>query len=109
MFRAALVVAALLLTACGGASTEPSGSTSDSTSESTAAGPAPKVDWSGKYSSGLKEKINGDAAAKDCDALEAAFDQADRNDPTTRDRTGEGTADLLEYINWQMAQAGCFG
>ncbi|WP_341974674.1 hypothetical protein [Microbacterium sp. LWO13-1.2] len=44
---------------------------------------------------------------KDCTALQDMFDVADTQDDDQRDRTGDGNADLMGYIDEALTFAGC--
>lgn len=55
------------------------------------------VDWS-QHGQGLKTRIDNLGDAKDCDGLQEQFDIAD----------GNGSADLMEYIDKTMRSAGCY-
>lgn len=78
------------------------GAGSSSTSNSDA------VDWS-MYSPEVKDRIDRLASQGDCPGLQAEFDTADANDDATRARTGKGNADLMEYIDGKLEDAGCYG
>jgi hypothetical protein len=47
-------------------------------------------------------------SAGDCVGLQDEFDTADANDDLQRDRTGEGNADLMGYIDDKLDEAGCY-
>lgn len=64
------------------------------------------VDWE-QYSPGLQGRIDGMASAGDCAGLQSAFNAADANDAANRARTGEGNAELMDYIDDAMRDAGC--
>ncbi len=81
------LVAALVLTGCGGGS----------------AG----VDWS-NYDSSVKARIDGLEAAADCEGLQKEFDTADANNSVQRERTGTGNVELMTYIDGLMQDAGCY-
>lgn len=61
-----------------------------------------------KYSVAVQTRIDEAAARGDCAALQAEFDQAARNDGSTRSRIGSGTADLMAYIDAKLRGAGCY-
>lgn len=63
----------------------------------------------GRYVADVVERIDVYASRGDCDALQEEFDAAEALDAAERDRTGEGTADLLAYIDDRMRKAGCYG
>lgn len=65
------------------------------------------VTWN-NYSGDLLAQINDATRAEDCETLQAFFDAADANDGATRNRTGEGNADLMHYIDESLAHAGCY-
>ena len=76
--------------------------------ESTPAESSPSsVDWE-NYSPSYQQIIDEEAAEKDCDALQEMFDVADDADDAQRDRTGDGNADLMNYIDEAMRTAGCY-
>ncbi len=89
-----LFILALTLAACdGGGGGGGGGSTS--------------VQW-GDYASDLKGRIDGEAARKDCAALQTDFDDADANNDATVARTGHNNAELMGYIDDAMRGAGCY-
>jgi hypothetical protein len=108
--------AVFLLAGCGGTSTAEDPASAEPSSTVTApAAPTPAptdpggdVDWS-RYAPAVKERIAAMAAAKDCPGLQKEFDTAYANDDATRARTGEGSADLMTYINNLLQQAECPG
>jgi hypothetical protein len=65
------------------------------------------VDWA-NYDQSVRPRIDALAAAKDCAGLQNEFDTADANDAAQRSRTGDGNADLLDYIDQQLRDAGCY-
>jgi len=69
--------------------------------------PAPEVDWS-RYAPQVESRIEDLASKGDCDGLQREFDTADANDDAMRKRTGEGTADLLDYLDAEMQAADCY-
>jgi hypothetical protein len=69
--------------------------------------PSAEVDWE-NHAPAVKKRIDKHGKAKDCDALQADFDTADMNDTAQRNRTGDGNADLLEYIDEWLRHAGCY-
>lgn len=95
------LVAATLLAGC---------SETDSSSPEPDAPPAEEttaVPWE-NYAPGLQDRIDELAAARDCDGLQREFDTADANSDAQASRTGEGNADLLEYVDAAMRGAGCY-
>jgi hypothetical protein len=93
---AVLAVAAVL---------RPSGGTSPPTGDAPA--DTSGVPWS-DYASSVRSRIDGLAAAKDCEGLQAEFDTADANNAGTMTRTGHNNAALMGYIDIQMRAAGCY-
>jgi len=81
------LVAALVLTGCGGGN----------------AG----VDWS-NYDSSVKARIDALEASADCTGLQDEFDTADANNAVQRERTGTGNNELMSYIDGLMRDAGCY-
>jgi outer membrane biogenesis lipoprotein LolB len=65
------------------------------------------VDWE-NYSPDVRTRIDDAAASGDCAALQAEFDNADANDSAQRNRTGDGNADLMGYIDAKLSEAGCY-
>lgn len=70
--------------------------------------PTPVPFFGGKYSTTVRDRIEELAAAKDCAGLQREFDTAERNNLATFRRTGDGTADLMGYIDDKMRTAGCY-
>jgi hypothetical protein len=66
------------------------------------------VDWE-NYSPDVRTRIDSAAARGDCATLQAEFDNAEANDDAQRERTGDGNADLMAYIDAQADEAGCHG
>lgn len=62
----------------------------------------------GRYADQVRISIDAQVAAKDCKALQAAFDTATANDAAQRTRTGSGTADLMTYIDGALKFAHCY-
>jgi len=91
MKRLGVVVAVALLVAGCGSSDVPNSS----------------VAWD-DYDSTLKSKIDGYADDSDCAALQEQFDVADQNNGSTRERTGHGNVELMDYINGKLTDAGCY-
>ena len=71
-----------------------------------ACGPTSGVDWS-RYDPSVKQSIDRAAAARDCQALQDAFNVAASRDSEQRARTGEGSGALMTYIDQRMTEAGC--
>lgn len=69
--------------------------------------PVAGVPWS-DYSPTVQTGIDASAAAKDCPALQTAFNQADANGAATMTRTGHNNAALMAYIDDKMRGAGCY-
>jgi hypothetical protein len=64
------------------------------------------VDWE-NYAPSVKSRIDSLASSRDCSGLQHEFDTADANDDIQRDRTGDGNADLMGYIDKKLKDAGC--
>jgi hypothetical protein len=58
----------------------------------------PDVDWD-KFAPTVKQRIDTEAKAKDCEALQTEFDSAELNHH----------ADLMGYVDAKMNAAGCYG
>lgn len=71
------------------------------------AGSTGSVDWE-NYTPEVKQRIDSMAAAGDCMGLQAEFDTAEANDAAQRERTGDGNADVMGYIDDKMSSAGCY-
>ena len=67
---------------------------------------SPSVDWE-RYSPGVKERIDEQAAAKDCSDLQAEYYMADRNEVDQMNETDDDHTELMAYIKAQMVKAGC--
>lgn len=65
------------------------------------------VQWD-DYAPGTRARIDALAAARDCLALQAEFDQAEANGAATRARTGHNSAELMRYVDEAMRSAGCY-
>jgi hypothetical protein len=65
------------------------------------------VDWE-NYSPSVKARIDSLAAAGDCSGLQREFDIADENDDAQRARVGSGNADLMDYVDAKLSEAGCY-
>jgi hypothetical protein len=68
---------------------------------------APPVDWGGKYSTTVRERLDGLVKKKDCDALEAELRTARTIDEAKKRYYGSGSDDLVAYIKWGLEQADC--
>jgi hypothetical protein len=67
------------------------------------------VDWE-NYAPEVKTRIDRMAVEGDCGGLlQAGFDTADANDTAQRNRVGSGNADLMDYIDAKLSDAGCYG
>ena len=69
--------------------------------------PSTEVDWE-NYSAKVKKRIDRLGKQQDCDGLQTQFDNADMNDAAQRNRTGDGNADLMSYIDEWMQHANCY-
>lgn len=99
------VLALLLLSGCS----MPSGTPRpvEATTEPPAASERTEVDWE-NYPGSQQQIIDEEEAEADCAALQEMFDIADNADDAQRDRTGDGNADLMGYIDEAMKLAGCY-
>ena len=70
-------------------------------------GDAITVPWD-RYSPQVRDRIGTEVDKGDCKAMEDEFDAADANDERQRAKYGEGNADLLDYLDAAMADAGCY-
>jgi len=109
------MVTALALSACGGtespagtptptqsAAPEPSESPSPSATAEAEAADEPLA-WQEGRPPKLKQIIDEDTAAANCEGLQAAFDNWEgADDPTNT------SSDLLTYIDAGMQEAGCY-
>jgi hypothetical protein len=68
---------------------------------------APPVDWGGKYSTTVQERLDELVAKKDCDALQSELTTAYTIDEAKKRSYGSGSADLVAYIKWSLDQADC--
>jgi hypothetical protein len=64
---------------------------------------APAVDWGGKYSTTVKERLDELAHEKDCGRLLAELDTAHAIDGAKKG----GSADLVAYIKYSLERADC--
>lgn len=65
------------------------------------------VPWD-NYPSGLRQIIDDEAAAGDCEFLQGAFDVWANSDESFREQYGEGNTAIMTYIDDAMRNAGCF-
>ena len=65
------------------------------------------VQWD-DYPPSLQAKIDALATAKDCDALQVEFNQADAANLATQNRVGHNNFELLKYIDDKQRAANCF-
>ena len=86
------LVLAVTLAACSSTSTDES---------------EPDVTWS-EYGPGVQRRIDKATEAGNCRALQDEFDAADKNDDRHRAQFGTGNADLLDYLDAAMSDAGCY-
>jgi len=63
----------------------------------------PKVDWGGKYSSTVKERLDDLAKQKDCKRLLAELDTA----YAINEAKKGGSGDLVAYIKYILDRADC--
>ena len=82
--------AALLLVAC-----------------SSDGGKSKVVAWK-DYEPGLQAKIDGWAAAKDCNDLTLVFNEIGGTNLAVRTKLGHGNEEILDYIDAKQQAAGCF-
>ena len=68
---------------------------------------APPVDWGGKYSTTVRERLDELIKKKDCDGLEAELRTARTIDEAKKRYYGSGSDDLVAYITWGLDQADC--
>ena len=68
---------------------------------------AEQVKWS-KYAPEVRTRVERLISDKDCRALQREFDIAHDNSDATRNRTGEGNEDLMDYLDSAMRSAGCY-
>jgi hypothetical protein len=68
---------------------------------------APPVDWGGKYSTTVKERLDELVAKKDCEALQAELKTAHTIDEAKKRSYGSGSEDLVAYIEWGLDEADC--
>lgn len=99
-----VLVLAVTLTACSAPSPAP---TPEPTESVEAELSRTEVDWA-NYATDTKRLVDEDTVARDCEMLQGAFDVADAADDVQRDRTGDGNADLMGYIDEALRLAGCY-
>ena len=68
---------------------------------------APPVDWGGKYSTTVQERLDELITKKDCDALQAELATAHAIDEAKKRSYGSGSSDLVAYIEWGLDKADC--
>lgn len=68
---------------------------------------APPVDWGGKYSTTVKERLDALVAEKDCESLQAELTTAHAIDEAKKRSYGSGSQDLVAYIEWSLDEADC--
>lgn len=68
---------------------------------------APPVDWGGKYSTTVQERLDGLIKAKDCTSLQAELITAHAIDEAKKRSYGSGSDDLVAYIEWGLEKADC--
>jgi hypothetical protein len=69
--------------------------------------PAPPVDWGGKYSTTVRERLDELIQKKDCTSLRAELDTAHAIDEAKKRSYGSGSDDLVAYIEWGLDKADC--
>jgi len=67
----------------------------------------PPVDWGGKYSTTVQERLDELIKKKDCDALRSELVTARTIDEAKKRSYGSGSDDLVAYITWGLDQADC--
>ena len=65
------------------------------------------VPWS-DYAPALQAKIDAMATAKDCEGLQAEFNQIGATNLAMRNRYGHGNFEVLKYIDDREREASCF-
>ena len=66
-----------------------------------------EVPWD-RYAPQVRQRVDRAIKRENCQALQDEFDAADANDERQRAKYGEGNADLLDYLDAAMAEAGCY-
>lgn len=110
--KATIVFGTILLLwvvgSCGSNGSNDSGSSSASKpSVTTPKNDFPAVQWE-DYAPSVKTRIDELAAQKDCEALQAEFDNADANNEATMSRVGHNNAQLMSYIDFLMSKSACY-
>jgi hypothetical protein len=88
-------------------SEEPSPPATEESTEAAPWRPSMDVDWE-NYSPNVKRRVDRMGKREDCDGLQHEFDVAEANDVAQRNRTGDGNADLMGYIDEWMQHAECY-
>jgi hypothetical protein len=68
---------------------------------------APPVDWGGKYSTTVQQRLDELVKKKDCKSLRAELVTAHAIDEAKKRSYGSGSDDLVAYIKWGLDQADC--
>jgi hypothetical protein len=68
---------------------------------------APPVDWGGKYSTTVQERLDELIKKKDCKSLQAELATAHAIDEAKKRSYGSGSDDLVAYIEWGLDKADC--
>ena len=71
------------------------------------ANPAPPVDWGGKYSPTVQERLDELIEKKDCESLQKELRTAHTIDEAKKRSYGSGSEDLVAYIEWGLDEADC--
>ena len=69
--------------------------------------PPPPMDWGGKYSTTVKERLDELIQKKDCESLRDELATAHAIDEAKKRAYGSGSDDLVAYIEWGLDQAEC--
>jgi hypothetical protein len=75
--------------------------------EKTAPTVSVEVDWE-NYDPSVKRRIDRLTAAGNCVGLQSEFDTAQANSDAQLARTGDGNADLMEYLDESLRNAECY-
>jgi hypothetical protein len=67
----------------------------------------PPVDWGGKYSTTVQERLDELIKKKDCKSLRAELATAHAIDEAKKRSYGSGSDDLVAYITWGLDKADC--
>jgi hypothetical protein len=105
--RTLLIVAVVAVIAAGYLAFGNRGGDQPTPNAPATSAPVAGVPWS-DYAPTVRTGIDAAAAAKDCGALQTAFDNADANNVATMTRTGHNNAALMGYIDAVMRAAGCY-